>query len=391
MPKRKNPLVITLEDDDGTYNIGDHVRGSVTINEPSLTKWYTQVGLTHQPDIVSGEGSQASFDFILNNKTGYQLLRVTAYRLDPLLAMHSLPAMRYYEARILIRVLPAGKESPRWSAEAWDALKVNGFVPGDPITMNRRITQLYAAMYNSDEPEALGPGSTPSKFEWAGMAAFASYQAGDAMALAKSLTNWNADPLFSALGFPESTGVLNGLWSGNLAIFMDMYPQMLAYREGGLAEIDAMQEHGEIKFQDQVDAWASIDEGVRMNNAGKVWEGVLLQLRVEQGKTLQAILDRDPELWRKATQAQDLTSPIPGDDSTFQQYCEIDPFVPDDLSFGDGRTFGDPNGGPFARGTARYLWFKNRMVPAWKDGGDSWRKLNGLIDVNKLLNGGYKE
>jgi len=69
---------------------------------------------------------------------------------------------------ILVRITATG-ELPQWEAKAWDALKVDGFVPGDPINRNRQITTKYAEMFNTDKkPNELNP------FEWFGMAAFAS-------------------------------------------------------------------------------------------------------------------------------------------------------------------------------------------------------------------------
>lgn len=69
-----------------------------------------------------------------------------------------------------------------------------------------------------------------------------------------------------------------------------------------------------------------------------------------------------------------LASPVPGDTSTFQSYRQAgDPDAPPDASFGSA--------------AARYAWFYNRMLPAWQ----VWRATHGAIDLQKLLNGGYKE
>src|SRR5690606_22110464 len=113
-----------------------------------------------------------------------------------------------------------------------------------------------------------------------------------------------------------------------------------AYQGGGFAEIEAMRGRGEITALQRT-AWQRIDDGVRTGVASLVWEGTLLLAKVEQDVTLQQVLSRDSQLWVQATAWKKVTSPVPGDDSTFQQYRLDDPFVPDNVSFGDGMSYGD--------------------------------------------------
>ncbi len=68
-----------------------------------------------------------------------------------------------------------------------------------------------------------------------------------------------------------------------------------------------------------------------------------------------------------------MPSPIPGDDSTFQSFCDEDPDVADDASIGDFN--------------ARWAWITQEQLPAYK----VWSAANQEIDVPWLLNGGYKE
>ena len=153
-----------------------------------------------------------------------------------------------------------------------------------------------------------------------------------------------------------------------MAIFLDMYPQMLAYQAGGLANITAMKATGQIN-RDQLDAWTDIDNGIKASDPNKIWEGNTLIAKVEQMVTLQAVLNKDLPLWNSVTYFRAnpyyIESPMPGDNSRFQT------FLP-------GTSFGN--------GWARFRWFEAKMVPAWQ----TWRKTNNGIVLKTLFNGGYK-
>jgi hypothetical protein len=113
---------------------------------------------------------------------------------------------------------------------------------------------------------------------------------------------------------------------------------------------------------------------------------------VEQDTTLQEVLNKDLPLWKAATDNLGtwiernaarigwqwrlflMTTPIPGNYSSFQAYRSEDPTVPDDASFSEVN--------------ARLAWFDAKLLPAWK----VWRAANpGEIVVSRLLRGGYHQ
>ena len=308
--------------------------------------------------------TQVSFNFVART-SGYITLNVEQLSLsnDPAIVAQPITSLT---DSYLLNVQPQNEDLSPWELAAWKALEVgtNRLVPGDPINRNRRITELYADLFNNQNP-----GLNP--FEWAGMAAFASYQAGSGEAQAismKFLGQVAAAPnLPPPLAPPDAAKLLDYLAQGNTAIFMDMYPQMLAYQAGGMANITAMGAANQISPV-QLAAWTAIDNGIKVNDPDQIFSGSTIFGQTEQEVTLQAILDKDLPLWANATTfiaAPWIKSPIPGDSSTFQ-------------SFAPGVSFGD--------GNARYNWFAAKMVPAWR----VWRQNNATINIQKLLSGGYQ-
>jgi hypothetical protein len=76
----------------------------------------------------------------------------------------------------------------------------------------------------------------------------------------------------------------------------------------------------------------------------------------------------------------EITSPIPGDDSTFQSFrATANVKDQDGRPIAPGASFGNP--------FQRVAWFKGNMVPKWRD----WRKGHERIIVQDLLNGDYSE
>jgi hypothetical protein len=290
-----------------------------------------------------------------------------------------------FSGSILVRITANGK-LPTWEAKAWDALKVDGFVPGDPINRNRRINTRYAEMYNSGISD-----DRPNPYGWFGVAAFVSTGVGVGMSTTMS---WDAAP--DSVGV-DSRKVVEGLADGNLTIFIDVYKQALAYRDGGLKELERMLERKELSDERQLEAWEAIHLGVfgdpEQNippDQTKVDAGVRLLVQVEQDTTLQRVLNKDLALWQTVTDNWGtwlqanwtsprwksflMTAPIPGDYSTFQQFRNEDPGVPDKVSFADVN--------------ARLAWFDKKLFPAWK----VWRAANpGTIDIPKLLAGDYQK
>jgi hypothetical protein len=230
-------------------------------------------------------------------------------------------------------------------------------------------------MYNDKSPNLLGPDGQ-TVFKWPGMAALASQLVGSGMATAKSVFVIVGRPPLS----PDPKRGLDLLAKGNLDVFMDMYPQMLAYRDGGgLAAVQKMLNNKEIS-QAQFTAWQQIDQGRTAGNQQLVWDGNQGLLKFEQEVTLQGgAYAADLPYWSDVTNTSNpfipsLTSPIPGDDSTFQTFREAADAadVPDDASIGD-----------FA---ARWAWIVRRQLPAYQ----TWSAANSVIDIKKLLSGGYK-
>jgi hypothetical protein len=337
---------IVFDNPTGIYHVGDHITGRVSAPDNSPNCFFTvSDGLGHMQR--SANVTSFPFDFVAT-KSGF--ISILATGIEGVFGR--IPANNAY-----VWVLDAGQDISPWQAAAWDALKADGVnVPGGPINRNRQITKLYAEMFNSD----------PQKFDWAGMAAFASKSVGDGMAMATDL--YVLAQGGTLIGGPNPGKLLKYLGEGNMAIFMDMYPQMLAYQTGGLANIQAMRDAGQIN-PEQLLAWTNIDAGIASNNSDQIWQGNTQIAHVEQTITLQDVLDRAPSLWASATNfvfSPWIKSPIPGDSSTFQTFAP-------DTNFGNG--------------DARFEWFKEKMVPAWKN----WRRTNQQIDLPTLLRGGYTQ
>jgi hypothetical protein len=376
------------EKPEGIYKVGDTIRGSVAwpekmfpvVYDPFLmtpispvlyVQTYEDAQQSTRP-IFAHQARSATFQFKAQEE-GY--LRLTFSAAAP-------NGMRQPQilSSILVRITANGK-LPKWEAQAWNALKVDRFVPGDPINRNRQINTRYAEMYNEGISQ-----DRPNPYGWFGVAAFVSTGVGVGMATTMS---WDAAP--DSVGV-DSRKVVEGLADGNLTIFIDVYKQALAYRDGGLKELERMLEQKELSDERQLEAWTKIHAGMGdpVNGQQRVDEGVRLLVEVEQDTTLQRVLNKDLALWQTVTdnwgtwlQANVtsphwksflMTAPIPGDYSTFQQFRYEDPGVPDKVSFADVN--------------ARLAWFDKKLFPAWK----VWRAANpGTINIPKLLAGDYQK
>jgi len=279
---------------------------------------------------------------------------------------------------ILVRITANGK-LPKWEAQAWNALKVDDFVPGDPINRNRQITTKYAEMFNTDKkPNELNP------FEWFGMAAFASRLAGEGMhtAMRNGWAPLPDKPPFDVVP-PSPQKVFAGLAEGNLEIFIDMYKAGLAYKEDKFQTINNSAEFS----PEQKNAWKLIAQGQADEEIEVIWNGVDGLVDVEQRVALQRVLDKDPDLWRSATnnfvsaslkyRISMIASPFPGDNSTFQEY-RVNP---------DGNNPRIPADATFDQVEHRLTWIRSR-IPKWRGG---WRATYDYIEIPKLLNGDYNK
>ncbi|WP_206076898.1 DUF2515 family protein [Massilia horti] len=129
--------------------------------------------------------------------------------------------------------------------EAEDIIKVNGEFIKDDKERNKRINAAYAKLWLAD-----------NRFQWAGLAAFASKQVGCGLLHANQLAEKNKDELKFVLNWAGSnteaatisalpTTIRNGadymyerLGFGNMHLFLDIYPLHRFYMERGPKEFD---------------------------------------------------------------------------------------------------------------------------------------------------------
>lgn len=208
------------------------------------------------------------------------------------------------------------------------------------------------------------------------MAAFASNDVGGALARAET---WKGAP---------AVGILAGdtyalLQTGNFLVFLDLFPQHLAYRSGGLAEINGISGLDPL----QVQGWAQIDAGRQNGNASDIIAGNRLLLRHEQQNVLQqAVFGGNAARvahWDYMTNNSipffpEFASPIPGHGVSFNDYRSQDPAVAANASFGDF--------------SSRWEWIANTnphtpnsMFDAWA----AWEQQNSSIDMQRLLDDEY--
>jgi hypothetical protein len=372
------------EKPEGIYQVGDTILGTVAwpekmfpvVYDPFLmtpispvlyVQTYEDAQQSTRP-IFAHQARSATFQFKAQEE-GY--LRLTFSAAAP-------NGMRQPQilSSILVRITANGK-LPKWEAQAWNALKVDDFVPGDPINRNRQITTKYAEMFNTDKkPNELNP------FEWFGMAAFASRLAGEGMhtAMRDGWAPLPDKPPFDVVP-PSPQKVFAGLAEGNLEIFIDMYKAGLAYKEDKFQTINNSAEFS----PEQKNAWEIIERGQTAGKIEVIWEGVDGLVDVEQRVALQRVLDKDPDLWRSATnnlvsaslkyRISMIASPFPGDNSTFQDY-RVKP---------DGNNPRIPANATFDQVEHRLTWIRSR-IPKWRGG---WRATYDYIEIPKLLNGDY--
>jgi len=259
-------------------------------------------------------------------------------------------------------------------------------VSGDPINRNRRISELYALMYNDTSTNLRDPdGGTV--FRWSGMAALASQLVGSGMAQAQTVINEGGLKGAVAPMFIDPSEGIRLLAMGNMDIFMNIYPQMLAYKSGGMAAIQGMLTGNDIS-RVQFNAWQKIADGQQTGNQQLVWDGNIGLLDSEQRVIAQnGAYAAHPAYWVNVTNSllvplgaiPALTSPIPGDPSSFQTF-RATPGVVDE----DGRPISSTVG--INDFNARWAWIIQRQMPAYK----TWSNATPQIDVKLLLKGGYK-
>jgi hypothetical protein len=197
--------------------------------------------------------------------------------------------------------------------EAEDIIKVNGTFIEDDKERNWRINAAYAKLWLAD-----------NRFQWAGLAAFASKQVGCGLLHAHRLSKRsrkelkgvvnaagdNTDPAGMSIG----PGVIrNGadfmyerLGFGNKNLFLDIYPLHRFYMERGFDEfIKYLPSRQNIKGRVSWDAKKYLDfgkpfqeiyHGFEFVENKKPTESVLALARHEQINILQAVLYNDPKM-----------------------------------------------------------------------------------------------
>ena len=354
---------IVVDPGKDVLHVGDHVTGNVSIPAADST-WKVQVQ-SSDGGSVTGTGNSLHFDFV-ETTAGY--ITVSASAGPPLVGAPPAASYAAYSNSALVDVLPAGQQLSTWSAQAWAELHVNGIVPADPSIRNRRITELYTDIYNSGydpaNPKKLNP------FQWFGIAAIVSHNAGSAMGVAFDY-GFLAPP-----GSPNAQKVYKGLGDGNLAIVMDMLPQGLAYGSGGMAAINALKASGYLS-KTQVRFWQQLNEGVVTDNPALIDAGVMGTALIEQTETLQRIMGQNPALWKSVSSSWDsgffpIKSGMPGDPTTFASWCSQNPAL----------TTLDPN---FYFAANRYQWFVHAIYPAWK----TFSASHSTLNINQILAGAF--
>ncbi|EDT01769.1 DUF2515 family protein [Burkholderia ambifaria] len=190
---------------------------------------------------------------------------------------------------------------------------------GDPISINRRINAAYAQLWLDDR-----------RFQWAGLAAFASKQVGCGLLNAADMIarsnrqrdayqRWEraSSPLerLSPYGSPRmpvhdqaygegSRKAYEMLAKGNAALFLDIWPLHMFYKEFGLQRFERClkereQLRGTVRWPigDSVRFAAVKDEirsGFRAIDTGTLSEGVKWLARHEQLNILQPAMYDDP-------------------------------------------------------------------------------------------------
>jgi hypothetical protein len=133
-----------------------------------------------------------------------------------------------------------------FQAEAEDLIKVDGAFIADDMERNKRINAAYARLWLAD-----------NRFQWAGLAAFASKQVGCGLLHARRLSEKSNDELRDVVNWAGSSTEMAGMSAaptmfrngadymferlgfGNMHLFLDIYPLHRFYMERGPKEFEA--------------------------------------------------------------------------------------------------------------------------------------------------------
>lgn len=199
--------------------------------------------------------------------------------------------------------------------EAEDIVKVNGAFIEDDTARNKRINAAYARLWLADH-----------RFQWAGLAAFASKQVGCGLLHAQRLSEKSRDDLRTVVNWAGSSTEAAGmsampatirnsaddmvarLGHGNLHLFLDIYPLHRYYMERGPKEFDtylakrqaiAKKVKWEVGHQLKFGfPFEAIKTGFERIAEGQSAESVKSLAWHEQVNVLQAIMYSDPDMQR---------------------------------------------------------------------------------------------
>lgn len=204
-----------------------------------------------------------------------------------------------------------------FQAEAEDLVKVNGSFEGNEDARNKRINAAYAKLWLAD-----------NRFQWAGLAAFASKQVGcgllhAAVAVVKSRREREQFELSVAAAFPGAEAAVgpqavteggaaymhDRLGFGNEHLFLDIYPLHRFYMERGWKEFNdylAKRQNNKYPVYWNVDRrilpfgapFREVREGFRRIEDGDLLKSVELLAQHEQVNVLQQILYNDRSMQR---------------------------------------------------------------------------------------------
>lgn len=199
--------------------------------------------------------------------------------------------------------------------EAENIIRVNSSFEGNEEERNKRINAAYAKLWLAD-----------NRFQWAGLAAFASKQVGCGLLHAGKLSERNNDELRAAVNWAGSsteaaglsvapTMIRNGadfmhkqLGFGNEHLFLDIYPLHRFFMERGWKEFnDYLDKRHNTKYPPaywNVDSkvlpfgapFQEIRQGFELINRGDYAESVKRLARHEQVNVLQRIMYNDTNM-----------------------------------------------------------------------------------------------
>jgi hypothetical protein len=215
---------------------------------------------------------------------------------------------------IAVHVLTPEHLWASFQVEAEDLIKVNGSFEGDEQKRNKRINAAYAKLWLAD-----------NRFQWAGLAAFASKQVGCGLLHARQLSEKNKDELRYAVNWAGSsteaaglsavpTMIRNGadymldrLGFGNEHLFLDIYPLHRFFMERGWKEFTA---HLEKRQNKKYPAYWNVNssilpfgtpfreirDGFQRISRGDLTESVRSLAKHEQVNILQRIMYNDSQM-----------------------------------------------------------------------------------------------